>query len=131
MSMKVPEDLRYTKEHEWAKLEGGRVRVGITDFAQSELTDIVYVELPKPGAALAKGKSFGVVESVKSTSELFAPLSGKVVETNAALAKTPELVNKDPYGQGWMILVEPADEREIASLLTATQYLEVVEKGGH
>jgi len=129
--MKVPDDLRYTKDHEWSKLEGSKVRIGITDFAQGELTDIVYVELPKPGAALAKGKSFGVVESVKSTSELFAPLSGKVVEVNAALAKTPELVNKDPYGEGWMIIVEPADKKEFEGLLTPEQYREVVEKGGH
>lgn len=129
--MKVPDDLRYTKDHEWSKLEGSKVRIGITDFAQGELTDIVYVELPKAGAALSKGKSFGVVESVKSTSELFAPLSGKVVEVNPALAKTPELVNKDPYGEGWMILVEPGDKKEFEGLLTPAQYREVVEKGGH
>jgi glycine cleavage system H protein len=128
---KVPEDLRYTKDHEWAKVEGRRVRVGITDFAQSELTDVVYVELPKAGASLAKGKGFGVVESVKSTSELFAPLSGKVAEANVALAKTPELVNKDPYGEGWMILLEPADLEEVEGLLTAPQYRESIERGGH
>ena len=128
---KVPDDLRYTKDHEWAKLEGSKVRIGITDFAQSELTDVVYVELPKPGADIAAGKSFGVVESVKSTSELLAPVNGKVVEVNAALAKNPELVNKDPYGQGWMILVEPASAKELDSLMTPAAYKSLVEKAGH
>ncbi len=128
---KVPDDLRYTKDHEWAKLEGSKVRIGITDFAQSELTDVVYVELPKVGAMLAAGKSFGVVESVKSTSELFAPVGGKVVEVNPALAKNPELVNKDPYGQGWMILVELSSAKEIEALMTAEAYKALIEKGGH
>ena len=128
---KVPDDLRYTRDHEWAKSDGAKVRIGITDFAQSELTDIVYVELPKVGAALAKGKTFGVVESVKSTSELFAPISGKVAEVNATLAKTPEIVNKDPYVAGWMIVVEPSDKKEFDSLLTPEQYREQIEKGGH
>ena len=128
---KVPEDLRYTKDHEWTKVDGGKARIGITDFAQGELTDVVYVELPKVGAQLGRGKSFGVVESVKSTSELFAPLSGKVLEANAVLAKTPEIVNKDPYGEGWMILIEMSDKKEVEALLTPAQYLESIEKGGH
>ncbi len=96
----VPADLKYTKEHEWAKVEGDRVRVGITDFAQAQLGDVVFVELPKAGARLSSMKTFGVVESVKAVSDLYAPLSGEVLEVNAELAKKPELVNQDPYGQG-------------------------------
>jgi len=109
MTSNVPADRKYTKDHEWAKDEGaGRVRVGITDFAQHSLTDIVFVELPKVGAKLKHGKPFGVVESVKSASDLYAPMSGEVVEVNKAVIDAPETVNSDPYGKGWMIVVKPA-----------------------
>src|SRR6266700_3556058 len=104
----VPADLRYTKEHEWAKLEGDKARVGITAFAQEQLGDVVFVELPKVGAKVSAMKPFGVVESVKAVSDLFAPLTGEVVEINAELPKKPEAVNADPYGKGWMIVVKLA-----------------------
>src|SRR5215467_7778759 len=102
----VPKDLKYTREHEWARQEGERVRVGITAFAQEQLGDVVFVETPKVGAKVSRRQSFGVVESVKAVSDLFAPLSGEVVEVNDALGKSPETVNQDPYGRGWMIVVE-------------------------
>src|SRR2546427_4849549 len=98
----IPADLRYTKEHEWAKREGDKVRVGITHFAQEQLGDVVFVELPKVGTKVTSHKTFGVVESVKAVSDLYAPISGEVLETNTALTKTPEVVNRDPYGQGWI-----------------------------
>ena len=127
----VPADLKYTQEHEWAKQESGGIRVGITAFAQSELGDVVFVELPKVGAKVAQQQSFGVVESVKAVSDLFAPVSGEVVEVNAALAKAPETVNQDPYGQGWMILVKPSNAAEYAQLLTSAQYEALIAQGGH
>jgi glycine cleavage system H protein len=127
----VPADLRYTREHEWAKQEGGRIRVGITAFAQEQLGDVVFVELPKPGARVRAHQTFGVVESVKAVSDLFAPISGEVAEVNAELVKKPETVNQDPYGQGWMIVVSPADAKEWDQLLTAAQYSEFVAQGGH
>jgi glycine cleavage system H protein len=127
----VPADLRYTREHEWAKQEGGRIRVGITAFAQEQLGDVVFVELPKPGARVRAHQTFGVVESVKAVSDLFAPISGEVADVNAELVKKPETVNQDPYGQGWMIVVSPADAKEWDQLLTAAQYSEFVAQGGH
>jgi glycine cleavage system H protein len=126
----VPADLRYTREHEWAKQEGGRVRVGITAFAQEQLGDVVFVELPKTGARLRAHQTFGVVESVKAVSDLFSPLSGEVVEVNAQLAKKPETVNQDPYGEGWMLIVAPADATEWDALLTAAQYEAFIAQGG-
>ena len=98
-----PPELRYTQEHEWARQEGATVRVGITHYAQEQLGDVVFVELPKPGTRVTASKSFGVVESVKAVSDLFAPVSGEVIEINAELTKKPELVNQDPYGRGWRI----------------------------
>jgi len=127
----VPADLRYTKEHEWAKLEGDKARVGITAFAQEQLGDVVFVELPKVGAKVSAMKTFGVVESVKAVSDLFAPLTGEVVEINAELPKKPEVVNADPYGKGWMIVVKPSNKAEWDQLLTAPQYEEFLAKGGH
>ena len=127
----VPADLKYTQEHEWAKKEGERLRVGITAFAQSELGDVVFVELPKVGAKISQRQSFGVVESVKAVSDLFAPVSGEVVEVNGALAKAPETVNQDPYGQGWMIVVKPSNAAEWDQLLTSTQYEALIAQGGH
>ena len=104
----IPADLKYTKEHEWAKREGDKVRVGITHFAQEQLGDVVFVELPKVGTKVTSHKTFGVVESVKAVSDLYAPISGEVLETNTALTKTPELVNRDPYGRGWMLVAGSA-----------------------
>jgi glycine cleavage system H protein len=126
----VPPDLKYTKEHEWAKVEGDRVRVGITDFAQAQLGDVVFVELPKPGARLTSMKTFGVVESVKAVSDLYAPLTGEVVEVNAELGKKPELVNQDPYGQGYMLVLKPADPKELDGLLSAADYERLIAGGG-
>ncbi len=127
----IPKDLRYTREHEWASLESARVRVGITDFAQEQLGDVVFVELPKVGGKVTQNKGFGVVESVKAVSDLFAPLSGEVVEVNAALPKSPETVNQDPYGKGWMIVIAPSDPKELENLLTAEQYEKLVAEAGH
>jgi glycine cleavage system H protein len=126
----VPDDLRYTREHEWARAEGERVRVGITAYAQDQLGDVVFVELPAAGKAVARMQAFGVVESVKAVSDLFAPLDGTVIEVNAALATTPELVNQDPYGKGWMILIAPSDPAQLASLMTAQQYGSFIAGGG-
>ena len=126
-----PADLRYTKEHEWAKIEGNRARCGITHYAQSELGDVVFVELPKAGARLTQMQAFGVVESVKAVSDLFAPLSGEVVETNAELSEKPELVNQDPYGKGWMIVIALSSPKEVEALMTAQQYEAFLAQGGH
>jgi len=120
----VPKDLKYTREHEWAKQEGGRVRVGITAYAQDQLGDVVFVELPKVGAKVTASKAFGVVESVKAVSDLF-------VEVNAELGQKPETVNADPYGKGWMIAVKPSTKAEWDQLLTAEQYEEFLRQGGH
>ena len=120
----IPADLKYTREHEWAKKDGANVRVGITHFAQEQLGDVVYVELPKPGARVTAHQPFGVVESVKAVSDLFAPITGEIVEVNAELAKKPELINRDPYGQGWMLVVKPANAGEWDQLLSAKQYEE-------
>jgi glycine cleavage system H protein len=127
----IPKDLKYTREHEWAKQEGERVRVGITAYAQEQLGDVVFVELPKVGAKVTASKAFGVVESVKAVSDLFAPLSGEIVETNAELTQKPETVNADPYGKGWMILVKPSNKAEWDQLLTAQQYEAFLKQGGH
>jgi glycine cleavage system H protein len=118
----VPDGLRYTKDHEWAKLEGRRARIGITDFAQDQLTDVVYVELPPIGKTVKQGEPIGTVESVKAVSEIFSPISGKVVEANKVLTDKPELVNKDPYGEGWMVVLEAADPSQAKSLLDAGAY---------
>jgi len=126
----VPTDLKYTREHEWAKQEGARVRVGITAYAQEQLGDVVFVELPKVGAKVAAHKPFGVVESVKAVSDLFAPVSGDVVEANAELPNKPETVNQDPYGRGWMIVIAPSSKGEWDQLLTAAQYEEFLTQGG-
>ncbi|MEK4254881.1 glycine cleavage system protein GcvH [Ureibacillus sp. FSL K6-2830] len=124
--MSIPKELRYTKEHEWVKLEDGKVRVGITDFAQSELGDIVFVELPQVGDEIQMNEPFGSVESVKTVSELYAPISGKVVEVNTELDDSPELVNESPYENAWLIVVEPADSSQLDELLTAEQYEEII-----
>lgn len=122
-----PRDCRYSKEHEWVRLEGGLAAAGITDYAQDKLGDIVYVELPPLGEILTQFEPFGVVESVKAASDLYAPLSGEVLEVNEELSDHPEFVNKDPYGQGWMIRIEPSDASELDNLLTAEKYEEHLE----
>lgn len=125
-----PEDLKYTKEHEWARREGDSVRVGITQFAQDSLGDIVYVDIPAPGTAVTAGAPFGEVESTKSVSDLYSPVSGTIVDRNAALEDSPELVNSDPYGEGWMVVIEPANAAEIDDLLSAEAYKALVEAEG-
>jgi glycine cleavage system H protein len=120
--MEFPANLRYTKEHEWARQEGNRVVVGITDYAQKELGDVVFVELPEVGTTIAAMDTFGVVESVKAVSDLYAPVSGIVVEANTVLEDQPELVNASPYGQGWMVVLEVTHLEELQQLLTSTEY---------
>ncbi|MBB2481494.1 glycine cleavage system protein GcvH [Bacillus sp. APMAM] len=124
--MSLPSELRYSEEHEWVKDEGGNVRIGITDFAQSELGDIVFVELPEVGTEVQANEPFGSVESVKTVSELYAPISGKVVAVNEDLNDSPEFVNESPYEKAWMIVVEPSNKEEISELLTAEQYQEMI-----
>jgi glycine cleavage system H protein len=122
-----PEDRRYTKEHEWVKPDGDRARVGITDYAQNQLGDVVYLELPEKGRVLKAGETFGTVESVKAVSELYAPVAGEVVEVNAALVASPEAINTDPHGAGWMIVIKPADAGSVGALLDAKAYRALVE----
>jgi len=120
-----PEELRYTKEHEWVRVEEGRkARVGVTHYAQHQLGDVVFVELPGTGDRVEAGKSFAVVESVKSVSDIYAPVGGRVVEVNAQLEDQPELINEDPYGKGWIAVIEMDDPAEINALLSAAQYKE-------
>ncbi|MEM0448263.1 MAG: glycine cleavage system protein GcvH [Methanomassiliicoccales archaeon] len=118
----IPEELRYTKEHEWLKVEGGKARVGITDHAQAELTEIVYVELPKVGKQVRKGETLGVVESVKTVSEIYSPVSGEVVEVNSRLEEKPQLINESPYEKGWFALLKLSDPSEVEGLLTPSAY---------
>lgn len=123
--MSSPKELRYSEEHEWVKVEGDKVRIGITEFAQSELGDIVFVELPEVGTEIKSDEPFGSVESVKTVSELYAPISGKIVEVNEELNDNPEYVNESPYEKAWMIVVEPSDISQVDQLLTAEQYDEM------
>ena len=120
--MSLPKDLKYSAEHEWVKQEDGKVRIGITDHAQSELGDIVFVELPEVGDDIEAEEPFGSVESVKTVSELYAPVTGKVVEVNEELEDSPEFVNESPYEKAWMIVVEPSDEGELSQLMDADAY---------
>ncbi len=122
----VPEDLKYTKDHEWVRLEGEKVVVGITDHAQAELTDVVYVEMPEVGTDLTAGDEFVVVESVKAASEVYAPVSGVIVETNRDLDEKPELINEDPYGAGWIAALAPRDKGELEELLTSDDYRRLI-----
>ena len=126
--MSTPKELRYTKEHEWVKVEDGKATIGITEFAQSELGDIVFVELPEVGDDISKDQPFGSVESVKTVSELYAPVSGKVVAVNDELSDSPEFVNESPYGTAWMITVELSDEAEVEELMDAEAYAELIEQ---
>lgn len=124
----LPEDLRYTDDHEWARLEGDKVRVGIDDYAQDQLQDIVYVELPEVGSRFKKGQEFGVVESVKAVVDCYMPVGGEVMAVNSALADSPQLVNKSPYDEGWMIDVNPDDDSEIDTLHTRDSIKEAILK---
>ncbi len=129
MAIKVDERCLYAKSHEWVRVEGEVAYVGITDYAQDQLGDVVYVELPEEGDSLGQGEVFGVVESVKAASDLYMPVGGEIVEVNADLNDAPELVNQDPYGEGWFIKLAVKDEGETATLLDAAGYQEFVEQG--
>lgn len=123
----VPDDLRYTPEHEWARMEDGRVRVGITDYAQDALGDIVFVSLPAPGTVVEAGATLGEVESTKSVSDIYAPVGGTVIEVNAELGDAPQKLNEDPYGEGWICVIEPADPAAYEALLDAEAYRALIE----
>ncbi len=121
-SYDIPEALRYSEEDEWARAEGERVTIGVTDFAQQQLGDVVFVELPEVGRRFEKGEPFGVIESVKTVADLYSPISGEIVEVNQGLGETPEAVNEDCYGEGWMIVMQGADAAELTGLLDAAGY---------
>jgi glycine cleavage system H protein len=123
-----PDDVRYTATHEWARLEKGIVTIGVTSFATDQLGDVVLVEMPAPGAKLEAGRAFGVIEAVKTVSDLFPPVSGEVVERNDALADNPALVNQDPFGEGWIVRLRPADAAELAKLMSSAEYEKHVEE---
>ncbi len=124
--MNIPENLKYTKDHEWVRVKGNEAFIGITDFAQSELGDIVFIEVETKGEELDKGEAFGTIEAVKTVSDMYMPISGEVVEFNASLEDSPETINKDPYGDGWIIKVSIKDESQINDLLTSAQYAETL-----
>jgi len=124
--MKIPADLRYTKEHEWIRVEGGKGTIGITDFAQEQLGDVVFVEPPQAGSQLTQGQTMGVVESVKTVSDLYAPVSGAMKSVNKELEAQPELVNQDPYGKGWLVELEISDAGELDALMSAEKYAEFI-----
>jgi glycine cleavage system H protein len=126
--MNIPADLKYTKDHEWVKIEGNQATIGVTDFAQSELGDIVYVDISSVGQQINQHDVFGTVEAVKTVSDLYMPVSGKVIEFNKSLESAPEKVNSDPYGEGWMVKVSITNPGEAADLLTAAQYKELIGK---
>ena len=124
--MNFPQELKYTKDHEWVRVTGDQAVIGITDFAQGELGDIVYVDIDTIGETIEQERVFGTVEAVKTVSDLFMPVSGEILELNSMLEKQPEMVNKDPYGEGWMVKVKMTDTTQIGNLLTAEQYRELV-----
>ena len=124
--LSLPEDVKYSDDHEWAKADGDKVRIGITDYAQDQLGDIVFVEMPEVGAELGKGDVFGTLESVKAVAEMFIPVSGEVVSVNGSLEESPALVNEDPYGNGWIVELKPSDPSEMGVLMTREAYLEML-----
>ncbi len=124
--MNIPENLKYTEDHEWIRAEGNEAFIGITDFAQSELGDIVFIEIETEGEKLDKGEAFGTIEAVKTVSDMFMPVAGKVIEANPEINDSPEIVNKDPYGDGWMIKISVDKPSELDELLTAEQYKEII-----
>ena len=125
--MDIPSDLRYSTDHEWARVEEGRVRIGITDYAQDALGDVVFVEVPEVATKVERGASFSEVESTKSVSEIYAPVSGTIAEVNAELADSPERLNDDPYGEGWICIIEPTDPAQLDELLDAEGYRALIE----
>jgi glycine cleavage system H protein len=125
--MDIPPELRYSSDHEWVRVEGGRVRVGITDYAQDALGDVVFVDLPEVGTEVEQGGSCSEVESTKSVSEIYAPVSGTIVEVNGELADSPQRLNEDPYGEGWIFIVEPSDTAQVEGLLDAEGYRALIE----
>ena len=125
--MNVPDELRYTSDHEWARLEGDVIRIGITDYAQDALGDVVFVQLPEPGASVGESESFAEVESTKSVSDVYAPLAGTVVEVNAELGDAPQRLNEDPYGEGWICVIRPSDPAALGGLLDAEAYRKLIE----
>ncbi|WP_094604478.1 Glycine cleavage system H protein [Sporomusa silvacetica DSM 10669] len=129
--MNIPKELKYSQDHEWVKVEGDTATIGITDYAQSQLGDVVFVELPEDGAELAVGAGLSVVESVKAVSDVYTPISGKIIAGNESLADAPELVNQDPYGEGWIAKIEITDSAELANLLDSEAYEQLVAEGGH
>ena len=124
--MNVPEGRRYTKDHEWALLDDGRVRIGITDYAQDALGDVVFVQLPEPGTEVQAGSAIGEVESTKSVSDVYAPVSGRVVEINAELSDAPQRLNEDPYGEGWICVIQPTEPGSVEALMEASAYSELI-----
>jgi glycine cleavage system H protein len=126
--MKIPNDLLYTETHEWVRVEDNQITIGITDYAQFQLKDVVYVELPEIGSIYKKGDPIGSVESVKTVSDIFSPVSGRVRETNIALKDQPDLINKDPYGKGWIVRMEVSDKKELLGLLSAKAYEDFLSK---
>jgi len=124
--LNLPDDLRYAKDHEWTRLEGDKVKIGIDDYAQDQLGDIVFVELPEVGATFSKGEEFGTVESVKAVSELFMPIGGEILAINTALEETPEHVNNSPYDEGWMIEIKPNDVAEMDTLMDKEAYIKML-----
>ena len=129
--MENPKELKYTKEHEWVKVEEDNVVIGVTDFAQHLLTDIVFVELPEMGKEIEQGKPFMVIESVKSVSDIFCPISGEVVEINQEAIESPEIINEDPYGKGWLIRLNPSNPNQLDQLMSASEYEIFLESLGH
>ena len=129
--MNIPKDLKYSSDHEWVRMEGNVAFVGITDFAQAQLGDIVFVDLPAEGRVIKVNEGFSVVESVKAVSDIMAPVSGKIVKVNPALDGAPELINQDPYGEGWIVAVELADKSELDALMDDAAYAKVAAEGGH
>ena len=127
--MNIPKELRYSKNHEWVRVEGEKVIVGIDDYAQSQLGDVVFVELPEVGSVFACGDSFSVVESVKAVSDIYAPVSGEIIEVNEVLADTPECINEDPYGQGWIVVIQVKDASEVDNLMDSKAYQTMLEEG--
>lgn len=125
--MNVPDELRYTKDHEWVRLEGDRARIGITDYAQDALGDVVFVQVPEVGSAVTLGESFSEVESTKSVSDIYAPVAGTVVEVNTELADAPQRLNDDPYGEGWIAVIEMSDSEQVSALLDAAAYRALID----
>ena len=125
--MNVPDDLRYSKDHEWARLEDGRVRIGITEYAQDALGDVVFVQVPEVGTRVAAGESFSEVESTKSVSDIYAPVAGTIADVNQELADAPQRVNEDPYGEGWLVVIDPDDAGQLDQLLDAAAYRALIE----